>query len=111
MKQPKRDRLRDNAIVLEIGERFYCGVNKNKQIMTAWSLAGAKLFCSWNMKEINAVEQLLKKRGKSSKRIIVSLDYKNKPKLLCINCTKYHCDSLDMDCLYTELRRREKKEA
>ncbi len=46
---------KDIALAIKIGERFFRGFGKRGQTLTAWSLAGAKLFLSpvgefWKMK-------------------------------------------------------------
>jgi hypothetical protein len=60
------------AIVLKIGDRFYCDHTKQR-ITTAWSLAGAKLFLQCRGDKIEKAEQALIAKGYHPHRKIVSL--------------------------------------
>lgn len=36
------------ALALKVGDRFFCRIGDKGQVLTAWHLAGAKLFMSRN---------------------------------------------------------------
>jgi len=63
----------DVAIVLRIGDRFYCGKSKTGRCQTAWSIAGAKLFGEWNEQDILQAQIFIASRGKESERETVVL--------------------------------------
>lgn len=50
------------AEVIQIGNRYFCGFGKKRQVMTAWSLAGAELFLPDG--RINETFEKLKSKGK-----------------------------------------------
>ncbi|MEW6115620.1 MAG: hypothetical protein AB1553_01810 [Nitrospirota bacterium] len=62
------------AIVLMIGDRFFCGFGKKDRVIVAWSLAGAWLFGSWDPDGIAKIESRITKRGITFERRIVSLE-------------------------------------
>lgn len=62
----------ENAIVIQVGERFYNSYQK-KRILTAWSLAGAKLFLPTDKKGIEKAEKILHDKRYKTERKIVSL--------------------------------------
>ena len=62
---------KDVAIVIKVGERFYVGPSKSGRLQTAWSLAGATLFCEWNEKPMLKAEAEVAKRGKKCERVFV----------------------------------------
>lgn len=50
-------------------QRYFCGVGKKGQILTAWSLAGAKLFGNYDV--LQEVERRLIAKGKEIERWVV----------------------------------------
>ena len=63
------------AIVLRVdGTRFYVEISKAKRLQTAWSIAGARLFGEWDDAGIEKAESQITKRGKTSERLVVTLE-------------------------------------
>lgn len=61
------------ARVIMVGDRFFSDY-KNKRVLNAWSLAGAKLFLDGcGGKTIDYYEEVLKKKGYKTERKIVRL--------------------------------------
>ena len=61
------------ARVIMVGDRFFSAY-KNKRILIAWSLAGAKLFLDGSgAKPIEYYEDILKKKGYKPERKLVRL--------------------------------------
>lgn len=54
---------RTTAIVLLVGERFFCRFGKGGRAMFAWSLAGATMFGPWRRDEVDAAAQKLRAKG------------------------------------------------
>jgi len=60
------------AAVLKIGERFYVS-HKGGRLVTAWSLAGAKLFGPWDSYGLGTTEAALRKKKREAVRVTVCL--------------------------------------
>jgi hypothetical protein len=61
------------ARVIMVGDRFFSDY-KNKRVLTAWSLAGAKLFLDGGGgRSIEYYEEALKKKGHKTERKLVRL--------------------------------------
>jgi hypothetical protein len=61
------------AKVIMVGDRFFSDY-KNKRVLTAWSLAGAKLFLDGSgVKTIDYYEEVLHKKGYKTERKLVRL--------------------------------------
>lgn len=78
---------RNTTIVLEIGDRFYCGRSKTGRLQTAWSLAGAKHFGEWMEPEISKAEAFIVSKGKTSTRIKTIIDFLDSG-VTCTYCKK-----------------------
>ena len=63
----------DIAIAIKIDERFFYGFGKSGRVITAWSLAGAKLFGYWHDEDICHIEKRLEAKGKKHHRILVAV--------------------------------------
>jgi hypothetical protein len=63
---------RDTVIVLEIDDRFFCGIGKAGRIATAWSLAGATMYAPWRDDLLAAAEAALAAKGKRFRRLTVA---------------------------------------
>jgi hypothetical protein len=60
------------VIVLKIGNRYLCKIGKNKRVMAAWHIAGAKLFVDWRPDILELTEKFLESKGKKFKRVTIS---------------------------------------
>lgn len=59
----------DQAYVVRVAGRYFYGFNKRGHMMTAWTLAGAKLFSE--SRDAIAIERLAKMRGRQARTEIV----------------------------------------
>jgi len=66
--------MRDSAVAISIGNRWFYGFGSKGQVKTAWCLAGAKLFGRWGNEEIDKVEKRLARKGRAVVRHVVSID-------------------------------------
>jgi hypothetical protein len=55
----------NKAIVVTVEGRFHYGIGTTGQLLTAWSLAGAKLFGEWD-EMADEIVKLYAKKGKAA---------------------------------------------
>jgi len=55
--------------------RFSRGISPSKRLETAWSLAGAKLFGRWDIKELEKAEKEVRKRKRACCRATVRVNW------------------------------------
>lgn len=60
------------AIVLQVGKRYYSS-HTQKKIVTAWSLAGAKMFLDNPIQKLLDIEELLTKKGYKPTRKLIQV--------------------------------------
>ena len=60
------------AIAILVNGRYFRGFGRNGRLLTAWSLAGARLFAAWRPEEIEEVERRLRAKGYEPVRYRVS---------------------------------------
>ena len=64
-----------SAIILMIGHRYFHGFSKRRRLTTAWSLAGAKLFGTWDIQGIEKAERTLAAKGYVVTRCLVEANH------------------------------------
>ncbi len=62
------------AVVLVVNGRYFRGFGQDGRLLTAWSLAGAKLFAHWRPEEIEKVTRRLREKGYRPVRRYVFVD-------------------------------------
>ena len=70
---------RTTAYALEIDGRYYYGRGKKGQLLTAWSLAGAKLFPTWDGAEVEKIRDVAESRGKECRIVVASTEVLAEP--------------------------------
>ncbi len=61
------------AVAIKVGERYFCGFGEKKQVLTAWSLAGAQLFMSSHQDDAKAVMKKLDEKKKKYEVVIIEV--------------------------------------
>ena len=66
-----------NGYVIKIktnnGERYFYGFGKKGQVLTAWSLLGARIFSNWN-DELAKIENRIKKKGLQAEKMLLLME-------------------------------------
>lgn len=63
--------IESRAIVLMVGDRYFCGFDENGHVLTAWHLGGACLFDAVCDARIRRAEERIARRGQEFKRVVV----------------------------------------
>ncbi|MEZ8201704.1 hypothetical protein [Vibrio splendidus] len=66
------EKNKNTSQVIAIGDRFFSGFGKGGNVVTSWSLAGAKHYLLGEP-DINQAEDKLNKKGKETQILTVSI--------------------------------------
>lgn len=64
----------ERAVAIRVGRRWFCRVAKGR-VLTAWSLAGAQLFGSWQKTQIGEALGRIRKAGRDGTEVVISVEF------------------------------------
>ncbi|MEZ8409554.1 hypothetical protein AB6C88_17240 [Vibrio splendidus] len=71
------EQAQSRAVVIKLGDRFFSGFGKQQRVLTAWSLAGARLFLSVHDDRVKDTLEKLDEKKKKYEVIFVEVSHES----------------------------------